>query len=387
MRPQVDLTITKADSPDPVCAASWPTTANPSAKHLPSAPTGLSAASGNIPAAGLLGTPDCLDGLTYHLVVGNSGNGTANNVEVRDPLPSGLVFDSYSDIDGAGFKCALQSSQLGNVVDCTGGTIGPASVKRIDLLFAAPALPGPITNTVTVDPNNAIFEADETNNSATQTTTVVTGIDLTVWKGDNGHGTPPDDPPGAAPPLTQGFDPIATNGTDTYTIIVGDVGTQNATGVTVRDTLPAGTKFLSVTSDHGFTCSSDGAATGGNVTCVGGSLLGTNSEFYTPAGGPPAPGAEDFATIRIKLFVTPAVQTAMHNIVRVDPDNQIAEANENNNTWTDDTVVTTGNSTTGRVQPADDPEDAGQPRPGLDRRHRCDERNPGLQPPRLEPGN
>ena len=107
----------------------------------------------------------------------------------------------------------------------------------------------------TVDPNNAIFEADETNNSATQTTTVVTGIDLTVWKGDNGHGTPPDDPPGAAPPLTQGFDPIATNGTDTYTIIVGDVGTQNATGVTVRDTLPAGTKFLSVTSDHGFTCS------------------------------------------------------------------------------------------------------------------------------------
>ena len=67
VRPQVDLTITKADSPDPVCAASWPTTSNPSADHLSSPPTGLSAASGNIPAAGLLGTADCLHGLTYHL--------------------------------------------------------------------------------------------------------------------------------------------------------------------------------------------------------------------------------------------------------------------------------------------------------------------------------
>ena len=39
----------------------------------------------------------------------------------------------------------------------------------------------------------------------------------------------------------------------------------------------------------------------------------------------------------------------------------------------------------GRLQPADDPEDAGQPRSGLDRRHGRDERNPDLQPPRLEP--
>src|SRR5262249_9354255 len=83
VRPHLGLSITKTDRPDPVCAASWPTTSNPSASHLPK-PGGSPAANGNIPAVGLLNTPDCLDGLTYHLVIGNSGTGDASNVEVRD---------------------------------------------------------------------------------------------------------------------------------------------------------------------------------------------------------------------------------------------------------------------------------------------------------------
>ena len=37
----------------------------------------------------------------------------------------------------------------------------------------------------------------------------------------------------------------------------------------------------------------------------------------------------------------------MHNEVRVDPDNEIAEVNELNNLATDDTVVTTGNDDIG----------------------------------------
>src|SRR5262249_1621047 len=156
-----------------------------------------------------------------------------------------------------------------------------------------------------------------------------TGIDLVVWKGDKA-GT---DPPGTAGPLDEGFDPIATNGTETYTIVVDNVGTQDSTGITVRDTLPAGTKFLSATPDnhHGFPCSSDSQPTGGNVTCTGGHLLGTESEFYSPPGGGPAPPGDDFAIIKIKVFATPFVQAAMHNEVRVDPDNTINEVNENNN--------------------------------------------------------
>ena len=331
VRPQVDLTITKSGDPNPVCARSWPELGD----RLANPPDGLTAAGGAIPAIGLLDDPVCLGGLRYTFVVGNSGNAEATNVTVRDPLPAGVVFDSWSTTGG--FTCAVSSG----VVTCTGGTIPAADTRTITFLVVAPPTLGSITNTVRVDPNNAIFEPDETNNDASVSTDVVTGIDLTVWKGDD----PAQDPPGGAPALGQGFDPIATSGTGTYTVIVDNVGTQDATGIKVVDTLPAGTKFLSVTSDQGFTCSHDGSPTGGKVTCVGGHLVGTESEFYDPAGSSgPTTNHDEFATIRIRFFATPFVQSAMHNEVRVDPDDTIAEANELNNLAVDDTVVTVGDA-------------------------------------------
>ena len=170
------------------------------------------------------------------------------------------------------------------------------------------------------------------------TSQVSTGIDLTIFKLDEQSTVV--NPPGSLipnyPTATAGFDPIATSGTQTYTIYVDNLGTQDASNVRVSDTLPAGTKFLGASGNAGFTCSHDGAATGGIVTCVGGSLLGTRAEFYNPG----AQGNQ-FATITITLSATPFVQPAMHNEVRVDPLNEIAEVNENNNIATADTVVKT----------------------------------------------
>jgi len=342
IRPQVDLTITQNDSPDPVCAHSWPVDGAGSGDHLPIAPLGPGATGSGAPTP-LVAGPDCLHGLTYSFVVGNSGNGTASGVTVRDPLPAGEILDSYNT--NGGFLC--DADTMTQVVTCSGGTIPAGLTRTITFKVVAPPTPGPILNTATVDPNNAIFESDETNNIVSEQTTVSTGVDLVVWKGDNGNQN--EDPPGGAPPFTTGFDPIATNGTDTYTVVVDNVGTQDTTGIKVVDTLPAGTRFLSVTTDnaHGFTCSHDGSATGGAVTCVGGQLLGTESEFYNaPPGLPTAPG-DDFTTIKIVFFATPFVQAAMHNVVRVDPDNTIPEANESNNIAVDDTKVTTGNDGAG----------------------------------------
>lgn len=285
--PAVDLTVTQADSPDPVCARSWP------------------------------GSGVCRGGLTYTFVVGNSGIQNATGVALRDPLPSGLVFDHY--FASGGFNCAVDGL---NVFTCTGGTVAAGSTQTITLVLVAPPALGSITNTVTVDPNNAIFEADETNNTATQTTLVTTGIDLTVSVTD------------ASP----GFDPIATSGTQTYTVTVDDIGTQDASNIVVRDTLPAHTTFLSASGDHGFSCSQ----AGGIVNCTGGSLLGTAAESYFGAG-------PDKATITVKIFAPPAVGT-MHNEVRVDPDGLIAEVNEGNNLATEDTQVVDGGAAQGAYQ-------------------------------------
>ncbi len=296
VKPAIDLTITKGDFPDPVCARSWPGT----------------------PSLPLLGPPVCLGGLTYTFVVGNSGISTATGVVVRDPLPAGTIFDSFVAPAFAG--CAVDPAT--NILTCTGGVVGPESTTQITIVLVAPPFIGSITNTVTVDPNNAIFEADETNNTATQVTQVATGIDLTLIKRD-------------------AIDPIATSGTETYTITVDNLGPQDATNIRVRDTLPAGTIFRTAQGDHGFTCSQSA----GVVECVGGAIKGTESEFYH-VGGP----VNDVATITIRIFARSFVGSgadAMHNEVRVDPNNEIAEINESNNIAFQDTVVSTGGAGSG----------------------------------------
>src|SRR4029077_6065090 len=189
---------------------------------------------------------------------------------------------------------------------CTGGVVGPESTTTITIELVAPPFVGSITNTVTVDPNNAIFEADETNNTATQVTQVSTGVDLTLIK-------------------TDAIDPIATNGTETYTITVDNLGPQDATNIRVRDTLPAGSIFRTAQGDHGFTCSQSA----GVVECVGGAIKGTESEFYH-VGAP----VNDVATITIRVFARSfegSGPDAMHNEVRVDPNNEIPEIDESNN--------------------------------------------------------
>jgi uncharacterized repeat protein (TIGR01451 family) len=291
--PAVDLTITKAGAPNPVCARSWPPV-NP--------------------------LYECTGGLTYTFVVGNSGVLTASPVLVRDPLPTGVVFDSSTAPAFSG-GCAVDAA---NVLTCTGGVIGPQSSTTIKIVTVAPPTVGTITNTVTVNPYNSIPESDNSNNTATATTQVVSGIDLTVHKYDSG----PNDP--------AGFDPIATSGTETYVITVDDLGPQDASNIRVRDTLPAGTTFRTVSADHGFTCS----YSAGVVECVGGSLKGTASEFYPPFG---LPGTDE-AKITITIFAQPIVGT-MHNIVRVNPLNEIVEIDsptQANDIATQDTTVVNG---------------------------------------------
>src|SRR5690606_21999652 len=145
------LTITKADSPDPVCASSWP--GNPGV---------------------------CGGGLTYTFVVGNSGINPANNVTIRDPLPAGTHFDSFVAPAFAG-GCSVDGS---NVLTWTGGTIRRESTTPVTTVLVSPRGTGTFMNVVPVDPNHASFEVEETKNAAVPSTLVVSGVDLVVSKTD-----------------------------------------------------------------------------------------------------------------------------------------------------------------------------------------------------------
>ncbi len=306
VKPSIDLTVTVADNPDPVCARSWNVNA-----PLP------------VPLT-------CRGGLEYTVTPGNSGINPAgaSNVVVRMPLPPGVVFDyitvpahvpAYPD-----WTCPVPDAT--NVLTCTTANIGPESIAPFMVMTVAPPVVGPIALTATVDPANAIFEADETNNTFTQGTQVVTGIDLTTKVVDD----------------TPGFDPIATSGTQTYTITVWNEGTQDATGIRLRQTLPSGTRFRDVIADpaplvnHNFTCSYANMV----IECVGGMLKGTASNNDPLIGGPGVNPAtpRDTATIYVRVFAQPFEGT-MHTEVRVDPMNEIPEAIESNNIAVQDTVV------------------------------------------------
>jgi hypothetical protein len=81
-------------------------------------------------------------------------------------------------------------------------------------------------------------------------------------------------------------------------------------GVVVRDYLPGGSQFLSISADSGFSCSQ----ASGIVTCSGGTVLrGGTAHVTINTNAPPVMGAYGYSAV-------------------VDPNNTIAERSEGNNT-------------------------------------------------------
>jgi hypothetical protein len=138
-----------------------------------------------------------------------------------------------------------------------------------------------------------------------------------------------DDLPDLSVALSGAPNPALAGGSLTYTLTVKNTtiqiwdpelrryytGGADASGVVVRDTLPAGAQFVSASADSGFSC----AQGGGVVTCSGGAIpMGGNGHITINATAPNAVGS-------------------ITNTATVDPNNTIAERNESNNT----TAVTT----------------------------------------------
>jgi uncharacterized repeat protein (TIGR01451 family) len=140
----------------------------------------------------------------------------------------------------------------------------------------------------------SVFDGTSTSNVATSTVTVTSAQpDLTV--------------------SITGPASAATNVPFTYTITASNAGAGSAGGVTVQVTLPSGVAFSSATGS-GFTANQSS----GVVTFSGGGLNGNTSATLTVSVTAAAAGA---------ITVSPGA-------VVIDPNNTIAESNENNNSST-----------------------------------------------------
>lgn len=233
-----DLSITKADSPDPVHAGA---------------------------------------NLTYTITVANNGPDAAATSSWSDTLPAGTTFVSLPNV--AGWSCTTPSVGATGLVSCSNPTFAVgSSVFTLTVAVDPSVADGTVLSNTAAVMSSGSTEGNPGDESDTETTTVTASADLSVTKTDN-----PD-------PVTAGNDL-------TYTITVNNAGPSNAAGVSLSDTLPAGQTFVSLSSPGGWLCTTPAVGSGGMVSCSIASLGLGNAVFTLVVHvDPSTPHASDFFT-------------------------------------------------------------------------------------------
>jgi uncharacterized repeat protein (TIGR01451 family) len=111
----------------------------------------------------------------YTVTVTNTGTSPANNVELHDTLPVGVIVLNVQVSTGdETWGCQTQQNPV-NVVDCVGNLTGSGGANNsvvITINVFVSATGETLTSTAVVDPNNTIVESNEANNSDLVETTV-----------------------------------------------------------------------------------------------------------------------------------------------------------------------------------------------------------------------
>jgi uncharacterized repeat protein (TIGR01451 family) len=175
---------------------------------------------------------------TYNITVTNSGAAqTSASVTVTDTLPAGLTPTGWSGAAG-GWSCIIASQ----TVTCTNTNTLNAGVSYALLTITvgvAQNAAASVTNTATVSGGGQVNTANDTSSDPT---TIVSSSDLSLTKITNNSGSG-----------------IGTNAT--FTVTLTNSGPTDATGITVRDQLPAGLTYISSTASAGAYNSATGVWT------------------------------------------------------------------------------------------------------------------------------
>jgi len=225
--------------------------------------------------------------LTYTITIQNTAGSKITNVVLSDQLNGigGLGVPPQLQITSSRGSCA----QTTTLVTGNAGTIEGSGVWVVTIAGAVTAPNGTSIN------NTASVTGTHTAQNFNTTTTTSTAV-----QGGTGGGPLPD--------LTitkNGPTSVSTSSPMTYTLVVNNQGTANATGIKVVDTLPSGLTGVTASGTSLFVCSVSGLT----VTCTGGQVnAGSN------------------ATITINA-TSPSTTGTLTNTASVDPDNTIAESN------------------------------------------------------------
>ncbi|MEO8264284.1 MAG: hypothetical protein ABI706_02115 [Ilumatobacteraceae bacterium] len=191
--------------------------------------------------------------IQYSIVVTNNGPSTISNAPVNDVIPAPLSTVSWTCSASASSTCDNPAGS-GNVTATVDLVAGGTATFVVDATID-PAFTGVLSNTATVTMPGVGVDPTPANNTATDTTAVVTQADLSITKTD---GTL-----------------IATPGGSTvYTVKVANAGPSTVIGAAVTDALPAGATAMN------WTC----AVSGGSSCVASGSGALADTVTLLPGG-------------------------------------------------------------------------------------------------------
>jgi uncharacterized repeat protein (TIGR01451 family) len=268
--PSADLAVTLTDSPDPVSPG------------------------GNI---------------TYTITATNNGPDPATNASFSDTVGAGMTFVSLAQ--PGGWSCTTPAVGAGGLVSCSNASfaVGSASFTLVTAVDAGLSGGSLIFNTASI--TSSATDPNAGNNSATTTTTVgVLSADLSVTKTDSP-------------------DPVTAGSNITYTIVATNAGPESAASVSLGDTLPAATTFVSLSAPAGWSCTTPAVGAGGAVSCSIASL---------------APGSATF-TLVTNVIASTAAGTVISNTATIA--SSTTDPTPGNNSATTTTDVATPTSISG----------------------------------------
>ncbi len=190
------------------------------------------------------GSPTATPGTTstYTIVVTNAGPSNVSAAGVVDSAPAGTTFTSWTCAAAAGASCAAATG-TGNIATTVDLASGSSATFTVTMAVDA-ATTADITNTAAVTVPGGVTDPDPTNNTASDTDTILRVADLAITKTDNSASVTP-------------------GGVVSYTIVASNAGPSDAVGATVTDIVPAavaGATWSCVGSGGGQCAASGGAA-------------------------------------------------------------------------------------------------------------------------------
>lgn len=221
--------------------------------------------------------------VVYTLTITNNGDQGASGIVLTETVPANTTFNSGSS--SAGWSCVPDNSAGSTCTLNLTGSIGGGGVEAFLEPFAVTldsCLPAGLTqidNTASVaDDGSNGADPNPGNNSASDSTPLSAGPDLSITKTDNNQ--------------------IATpGGPILYTLTVANAVGQDATGVVITETVPVNTTFDPASSTAGWTCLPDNNA-GSTCTYTVGALAcsASNSVVFAVIVDNPLPANVDAIT-------------------------------------------------------------------------------------------